>query len=133
MLYIDQTVQVGLSYDTLQSITYDLINDGFAFLNEKDPVPVQNSTFLVGTYSSQNPNSTDFGSLNGARALWHLAQNWFQEFTGYHPNDSRISIATESYGGRYGPSYAAFFEQQNQRIETGTWTDARPTSSTRTP
>lgn len=37
------------------------------------------------------------------------------------PNDSRISIATESYGGRYGPAFAAFFEEQNQRIENGTW------------
>lgn len=123
MLYIDQPVQVGLSYDTLQNITYNLISDDITLLNKSDSIPAQNTTFLVGTYPSQKENSTAFGSLNGARALWHFAQTWFQEFPGYHPNDSRISIATESYGGRYGPSYAAFFEEQNQKIENGTWSD----------
>ncbi|ETI22246.1 hypothetical protein G647_06319 [Cladophialophora carrionii CBS 160.54] len=123
MLYIDQPVQVGLSYDALQNITHDLLSGDVSLLNATDPIPEQNATFLVGTYPSQKANSTAFGSLNGARALWHFAQTWFQEFPGYHPNDSRVSIATESYGGRYGPSYAAFFEEQNQKIENGTWTD----------
>ena len=123
VLYLDQPVQVGLSYDTLQNITHNLISDTVTLLNATDPIPAQNQTFYVGTFPSQKQNSTAFGSLNGARALWHFAQTWFQEFPGYHPNDSRISIATESYGGRYGPSYAAFFEQQNQKIENGTWKD----------
>lgn len=123
MLYLDQPVQVGLSYDTLQNITIDLTSGEITLLNETDTIPEQNLTFKVGTYPSQEANSTAFGSLNGARALWHFAQTWFQEFPGYHPNDSRISISTESYGGRYGPSYAAFFEEQNQKIENGTWTD----------
>jgi carboxypeptidase C (cathepsin A) len=123
MLYIDQPVQVGLSYDTLQNITHDLLGGDVGLLNATDPIPAQNATFLVGTYPSQQANATAFGSLNGARALWHFAQTWFQEFPAYHPNDSRVSIATESYGGRYGPAYAAFFEQQNEKIANGTWTD----------
>ena len=123
MLYLDQPTQVGLSYDVLQNITNNLLTEEVTILNSTSPVPEQNQTFLVGTYPSQNVNSTARGSQNGARALWHFAQVWFQEFPGYHPNDSRISIATESYGGRYGPSYSAFFEEQNQKIENGTWTD----------
>lgn len=88
--------------------------------------PRDTLTFLlihVGTYPSQDGNSTSLGSINAAHALWYFAQTWFQEFPAYSPNDSRISIATESYGGRYGPAFAAFFEEQNQRIENGTWTD----------
>ena len=124
MLYLDQPVQVGLSYDTLQNVTVNLETGRITELNETDAIPEQNATLLVGTYPSQDANNTAFGSRNGAFALWHFAQTWFQEFPAYAPNDSRISIATESYGGRYGPAYSAFFEEQNQKIENGTWQDA---------
>ena len=66
---------------------------------------------------------TTQGTENSARALWHFAQVWFQEFPGYKPNDNRISISTESYGGRYGPAFAAYFQEQNERIRNGTWTE----------
>lgn len=127
MLYLDQPVQVGLSYDVLQNITLDLISGEVTELNDTETVPAQSNTLLTGTYPSQDFNSTTRGSENAARALWHFSQVWFQEFPGYHPNDSRISIATESYGGRYGPSFAAFFEAQNQKIENGTWSDVGET------
>ncbi|EDN07998.1 hypothetical protein HCAG_04508 [Histoplasma mississippiense (nom. inval.)] len=95
MLYLDQPVQVGLSYDTLANYTKNLITGELTKLGPDDPIPQQNATFLV----------------------------WFQEFPGYHPGDSRISLATESYGGRYGPAFFSFFEEQNQKIENGTWKD----------
>ncbi|KAI0427954.1 carboxypeptidase S1 [Xylaria sp. FL1042] len=122
MLYIEQPVQVGFSYDTLQNYTYDLLSGRTVALNASDPIPEQNVTQLVGTYPSNNRNNTAQGSRNAAIAMWHFAQTWFQEFPAYHPNDSRISLATESYGGRYGPAFFSFFEEQNQKIENGTWT-----------
>lgn len=121
MLYLDQPVQVGLSYDSLRNITVNLLTGDVTLLNETDPIPEQNNTFYVGTYPSRDGNSTTFGSIHSAYALWHFAQTWLQEFPQYSPNDFRISIATESYGGRYGPAFAAFFEEQNQRIENGNW------------
>ena len=124
MLYLDQPVQVGLSYDTLQHISTNLLTGEIVLLNETDPVPEQNATFLVGIYPSQEPDQTALGTENAAIALWHFAQAWFQEFPDYHPKDSRISIATESYGGRYGPGFTSFFERQNQRIENGSFTGA---------
>lgn len=127
MLYIDQPVQVGLSYDTLQNVTLDLVSGDVELLNSTSPIPEQNATFLVGTYPSEVANHTAIGSINGAHALWHFAQIWFQEFPAYKPNNSKVSIATESYGGRYGPAYAAFFEEQNQKIENGTWNEANET------
>lgn len=123
MLYLDQPVQVGLSYDTLTNVTVSSLtgSEGVEVAEFSNGVPEQNNTFYVGTYGSQNRNLTTQGTMNSARALWHFAQVWFQEFPGYKPNDNRISIATESYGGRYGPAYTAFFQEQNEKILNGTW------------
>ena len=74
MLYLDQPVQVGLSYDTLNHVTTDLITGEITLLNDTDPVPEQNATFLVGTYPSQDSNDTSLGTENAAIALWHFAQ-----------------------------------------------------------
>ncbi|EXJ73921.1 carboxypeptidase D [Cladophialophora psammophila CBS 110553] len=122
MLYIDQPLQIGFSYDILQNITLDLPSGNVSLLSDQGSIPEQNMTTMIGTFSSKNSNNTAFGSPSGARALWHFAQTWFQEFPRYRPKDNRVSVATESYGGRYGPLYAAFFEEQNQKIRNGTWT-----------
>jgi hypothetical protein len=109
------------SYDTLQNITRDLISGRVTLLNDSTPVPEQNSTFLTGTFPSREANNTAFGSVNGAIAAWHFLQSFFSEFPHYLPNDTRISLAAQSYGGRYGPAMMSFWEEQNQRIENGTW------------
>lgn len=48
MLYLDQPVQVGLSYDNLQNITSNLLTGDITLLNDTDPIPEQNNTFYVG-------------------------------------------------------------------------------------
>ncbi|OAL02709.1 alpha/beta-hydrolase [Phaeosphaeriaceae sp. SRC1lsM3a] len=121
MLFLDQPVQVGMSYDTLTNITTNMDTGAVKVANFTDKVPAQNASFYVGTYASQNYNLTTRGTENSARALWNFAQVWFQEFPQHKPNDDRISIATESYGGRYGPAFAAYFQEQNERILNGTW------------
>lgn len=96
MLYLDQPVQVGFSYDSLKNYTVNLITDDRKELKAGEPIPEQNATFLVGTGYSTDGNLTTRGTRNSAVALWHFAQVWFQEFPGYHPNDSRISLASQS-------------------------------------
>ncbi|KAF2401877.1 putative carboxypeptidase S1 [Trichodelitschia bisporula] len=121
MLYIDQPVQTGFSYDELVNGTVDNASGSVStqeFAGGK--VPTQNATFLVGTLSSNDASSTVNSTANAARALWHFAQVFFQEFPDYKPNDDRVSIWTESYGGRYGPEFTAFFQTQNEKLASGT-------------
>jgi len=127
MLYIDQPVQVGYSYDTPTNITKNRHVREFLFGNASievadfsNGVPEQNNTFLVGTSSSQNLTYTSNSTNHAAHALWHFAQTWFEEFKVYKPHDEKISLWTESYGGKYGPAFTTFFSQQNERIANGT-------------
>lgn len=123
MLYIDQPNQVGFSYDTPKNGTFDQIRANLTLTDFPDGVPEQSNTFYVGTFPSQNPNTAANNTMNAARSMWHFAQVWFQEFPGYKPNDDRISIWTESYGGRYGPAFTSFFQEQNEKIANGTSDD----------
>lgn len=130
VLYIDQPVQVGFSYDTLNNGTYNLlVMDPMDDAQEQpfpielddfaDGVPETNATFYVGTFASQNstqvPNSTEHAAV----ALWHFAQTWFEEFPEYKPHDEKISLWAESYGGHYGPKVMEFFHKQNEKIADG--------------
>ena len=85
-----------------------------------DGVPEQNNTFLIGTMASKNLTHTANSTVHAAHALWHFAQTWFEEFPPYKPNDEKISIWTESHGGKYGPAFTTFFAQQNEKIANGT-------------
>jgi carboxypeptidase C (cathepsin A) len=114
-------VQTGFSYDKLVNGTLNQL-DEVPVPNPLPggPVPKANNTFLVGTFPSYEQDITTNASTNAAVAVWHLAQVFFQEFPDYKPNDNKISIWTESYGGRYGPTTAAFFQTQNEKIANGT-------------
>ncbi|KAL4801019.1 Alpha/Beta hydrolase protein [Aspergillus venezuelensis] len=122
MLYIDQPSQVGFSYDTPTNGTYDQLT-GIRDVSGWTTVPEQNNTFYVGTFPSLNASTTANTTENAARALWHFVQIWFTEFPAYKPHDDRVSIWTESYGGRYGPSFTAFFQEQNEKIANGQLTE----------
>lgn len=124
MLYIDQPNQVGFSYDVPTNGTYDQVSEAWNVSKWTHGVPHQNNTFYVGTTTSQKEKSTANSTENAARSLWSFAQTWFTEFPEYKPHDDRVSIWTESYGGRYGPSFAAFFQEQNEKIKNGTLTGA---------
>lgn len=91
MLFIDQPVQVGFSYDGLYNGTLDLLAAaGFDYDPEtlkgpielrdfEEGVPETNATFYVGTFASQNSTHTPNTTEHAAVALWHFAQTWFEE------------------------------------------------------
>lgn len=116
MLYIDQPNQVGFSWDVLTNGTINQATGDLTPTDFSGEVPRTNDTFNVGTFPSQDPGSTANDTRSAARALWHFAQTWFQEFPDYKPNNNGISIFAESYGGHYGSAVSTFFEEQNAKI-----------------
>lgn len=125
MLYVDQPIGAGFSYDLLVNITYDLVNDKAALYNAYGAVgaqaPPANTTFLYGTVSNPDPftANTAYTAGTAARYLWSFAQAWFTEFEGYNAQDKRVSFWGNSYGGVFVPYSAAYFEEQNVRIRNG--------------
>ena len=113
MLYLDQPVQVGFSHDALANGTYDVATGSVAALAPNDTIPEQDlRKTLVGTFPSQGRGNTVNTTGTAAKAIWHFAQTWFQEFPPYRPNDGNIHFWTESYGGHYGPAFVSPFSRQ---------------------
>ncbi|KAK6066420.1 serine carboxypeptidase [Seiridium cupressi] len=102
LLYIDQPVQTGFSYDVatpgvIDAITGDIYpNDTWA-----DPL---NYTAVSGTFSSQDSTKVVNTTAVAAEAIWEFLQVWMGEFEQYHRE--KISIWTQSYGGHYAPAIA---------------------------
>lgn len=79
MLYIDQPVQSGFSYDSLINGTVDYSTRVVTPADFSDGIPVQNGTVFPGMFASQSPATTVNNTLTGAKALWHFAETWLNE------------------------------------------------------
>ena len=119
MLYIDQPVGTGFSYNEIIKSTYDLVGAITPFSAYGNHVPEQNATLLYGNFPSQDPARTANSTEVAARTLWHFAQAWFSDFPEYNTCDRRISLWGNSYGGYWVPSTAAYIRKQNEKIRHG--------------
>ena len=83
MLYIDQPVRAGFSYDTLADGTFNALS---TTLHPKaadfsvSGVHMQNETLFLGTLPSLTTNGTANSTRNAAPAVWNLLQTWFREY-----------------------------------------------------
>jgi len=113
MLYLDQPVQVGFSYDN--------ITEGILDLETGNIVPggTPSNTNISGAFASQDYRNTPNTTENAARQFWYFLQTWTQDFDKYtdERKNSDISIWTESYGGRYGPAFARYIKEKNKEIQ----------------
>lgn len=123
LLYVDQPNQVGFSYDTRKNGSLDLLNSTISFPPSRAPPGRSTSTYLNGTFSSNNFNTTANTTDTAAHAIWHMLQAFLSTFPQYNPgtkiNNTQpgvvgVNLFTESYGGKYGPAFAALWQRQNQ-------------------
>lgn len=129
VIFIDQPVQVGFSYDTLTNASLDLITGDFDYPPIKAPSSQPGYTFLNGTFGSGAAYATANTTEIAAQAVWHFLQSWLAAFPKYNPGtrpnstdtlSTGVNLFAESYGGKYGPVFAKFFETQNQLRSNGT-------------
>lgn len=121
MLYIDQPIQTGFSYDTLVNGTLDEIESPFLYTpsNFSNGIPETNLTFLTGTFASTNPAAAPNTTIAASKIMYHVMQTWMQEFPEFKTKDNKFSIWGESYDGHYAPVFADYFETQAEKIESG--------------
>ncbi|KAJ4296257.1 hypothetical protein N0V90_006302 [Kalmusia sp. IMI 367209] len=122
MLYVDQPVQVGYSFDELVFSTLDLLDGSVTPVNGSFDAIQTNNTFVKGLLPSQNIDAFPNTTANAAKVLWEFTQIWLQEFPEYQSSDDRVSLWSVSYGGHWGPGLMAHLESQNRKMRDGTLT-----------
>lgn len=132
MLYVDQPVQVGFSYDELVPSILNLLTGTITSSNGSE---ASNAISVTGILPSQNPASAVNTTMNAARVLWQFTQIWLQDFPEHKSSDDHLSIWANSvstytrlvplstnnyqYGGHWGPGTMSHFQSQNSKIENG--------------
>lgn len=141
MLFIDQPNQVGFSYDVATNASFDIYS-GEVYEPPTPPNPglpgwmYLNGTFGTSSYDDGGQGETPWASTANtteiaARATWHFLQSWLSVFPKYNPavrsNNTNsqihgpvgVNLFAESYGGKYAPAFASYFEQQNEARLSG--------------
>ena len=128
ILYIDQPNQVGFSYDVATNGSLNLFTSEIKEPPTDAPSIQPASTFLKGTFSSNNENNTANTTEIAANAVWHMLQGFLGVFPQYNPavgmnttkpGPTGINLFAESYGGKYGPAFASLWEQKNFMRKNG--------------
>ncbi|KAL8890697.1 MAG: hypothetical protein Q9215_002205 [Flavoplaca cf. flavocitrina] len=128
IIFVDQPNHVGFSFDKLSNGSLNLLDSTIVFPPSGAPADQPDYTRLDGTFSSNNGNSSANTTEIAARTMWHMLQGFLASFPQYNPaltqNNTQngpvgINLFTESYGGKYGPLFAAHFESQNALRRSG--------------
>lgn len=115
---------MGFSYDTPTNCSLDLLTDDLYTPSQTLPTSQPADTFLNGTFGSLNANHTANTTETAAVAIWHMLQGFLSAFPQYYsPNSTSMDVHlfAESYGGKYGPAFATFWEEQNKRLSNSTF------------
>lgn len=108
MLYIDQPVQAGFSYDTPTPGRIDLVSlyryewersvnsERSSQMSGELNAPGQDGTYIEGTFGSGDMTKTASTTAQAAEAIWDFMQVWMKEKKFKHYCRDSISIWTQS-------------------------------------
>ncbi|KAL8655480.1 MAG: hypothetical protein Q9210_000838 [Variospora velana] len=128
VIFIDQPNQVGFSFDKRVNGSLNLLDTKVTSPASTAPAGQPQYTYLNGTFSSNDGVSSANTTEIAARTIWHMLQAFLGTFPQYNPagtsNNTQsdpvgINLFTESYGGKFGPLFAAHFESQNALRRAG--------------
>lgn len=121
MLYIDQPVQTGFSYDRLEPGVLDALGNVFLDRNQgKSKQSFLKQGSRSGTFSSNDPRQTANSTESIVRSTWFYLQTWLQNFEArQQSSNSTINFWTSSYGGHFAPRLIKYAMEQNDRLEDG--------------
>ncbi|RYP33433.1 hypothetical protein DL766_003464 [Monosporascus sp. MC13-8B] len=102
LLYIDQPVQAGFSYDEATPGLVDMITGAIAVGGRSSGS--SNYTVREGVFASQDATEAPVTTASAVEVLWEFTQAWMQEFQQYRRD--KISVWAQSYGGHYAPALA---------------------------
>ncbi|KAL9624406.1 MAG: hypothetical protein Q9160_001368 [Pyrenula sp. 1 TL-2023] len=112
MLFLSQPVGVGFSYE------YEVEGSPNNFTGA-----VENSTYggIDGRYPGINVGEIST-SDQAAAAAWEILQGFYSALPQLDGEvaSTEFNLATESYGGHYGPSFFNYFYNGNEQIRNGT-------------
>ncbi|KAF8273258.1 putative carboxypeptidase S1 [Lactarius quietus] len=99
--------------------TFNNVSGSTPVLNPYSWNNVANMVYIdqpIGTgfsYGTESTNSTP----TAAHYVWIFLQAFYAQFPIYE--NRNFGLATESYGGHYGPDFVSYFESQNTAIDQG--------------
>ncbi|KAI3480063.1 hypothetical protein L1887_57839 [Cichorium endivia] len=111
MIFIDQPATTGLSYTKLVPGYVNPSTDSLVVLPDETCPEYAQDFGTCGTYSAPNVTLTANSTESAAKNFYRTLQGFMGAFPQYSRED--FHFATESYGGRYGPVFNEYIEQQN--------------------
>ncbi|KAJ5165647.1 Peptidase S10 serine carboxypeptidase [Penicillium coprophilum] len=119
MLYLDQSVQTGFSYDNLEEGTQSAFGEVLLDVNSKSAKSSSMPGSRRGLFSSNNPKSTTNSTQSVAQSTWLYMQLWLAMFEERQSSNPTINIWSASYGGHYAPTMVKYTLEQNERLKSG--------------
>ena len=112
VIFIDQPALEGFSYSYPLSAYLDHSGAVLPVINNHCP-PDDYKFGPCATYTSPNITDAENSTIASAPAFWATLQGFMGAFPQY--NRKTFHLATESYGGHYGPVYSEYIEAQNAK------------------
>ncbi|EPQ31503.1 uncharacterized protein PFL1_00836 [Pseudozyma flocculosa PF-1] len=113
LLFIDQPTTTGFSYGEPVPAYVNPNSSSIVVLPDESCPDYAQAYGTCGTYSRPVTTLTANSTQSAAPNFWRTLQG----FMGAFPEYSRkgFNLATESYGGHYGPTFGAYIEEQNAK------------------